>query len=48
MWGGIAADADGNGDNECGILPAEEGMSQEKALVDNMQATWSLIPLPDY
>jgi hypothetical protein len=48
VWGGLVADADGNNDNECGILLPEEGMTQEQALVANKQATWSLIPLPDY
>merc|ERR1712146_464963 len=33
VWGGLAADADGNNDNECGILLPEEGMTQEQALV---------------
>jgi len=47
VWGGLSADADGNGDNECGILTAE-GETQEQALVANKQATWTLIPLPDY
>ena len=48
VWGGMSADADGNNDNECGILPEAEEESQEDRLVLNKQATWSLIPLPDY
>jgi len=48
VWGGMSADADGNNDNECGILPEAEDESQEDRLVLNKQATWSLIPLPDY
>jgi hypothetical protein len=47
VWGGLMADADGNGDNECGIS-ALDGETQEEALVANKQATWTLIPLPDY
>lgn len=46
-WGGLMADGDGNGDNECGIM-AMEGETQEEALVANKQATWTLIPLPDF
>merc|ERR1711998_542227 len=48
VWGGLAADGDGNNDNECGILLPDADMSQEQALVANKQATWALIPLPDY
>ena len=48
VWGGLAADADGNGDNECGILPTTADETQEQRLVANKQATWTLIPLPDY
>lgn len=44
---GSSSDVDGNGDVECGIF-AEEGTSQEKALIDNKQATFALIPLPSY
>jgi hypothetical protein len=47
VWGGLNADADGNTDNECGILPQGDE-TQEQALVANKAATWTLIPLPDY
>jgi len=49
VWLGMggSSDVDGNGDVECGIY-APEDISQEKALIDNKQATFSLIPLPSY
>ena len=32
VWGGLSADADGNGDNECGILVGEgDGAAEAKA-----------------
>jgi len=48
VWGGLAADADGNADNECGMMLMADGESQEDRLVLNKQATWSLVPLPSF
>jgi len=47
VWLGTSpsSDVDANGDLECGIW-APDGDSQEKALIDNLQAVWSFIPLP--
>jgi len=45
LGSGGSADVDANGDLECGIW-TDAGVSQETALVDNLQAVWSLIPLP--
>jgi len=46
VWLGTSpsSDMDANGDLECGIYA--DGGTQEQALVDNLQAVWSLIPLP--
>jgi hypothetical protein len=54
LWLGVgaSADADGNGDPECGISlfvdSEEDNLSQEHALVVDKSAVFSLIPLPDY
>jgi len=47
LGSGGAADADGNGDPDCGIA-LNGAETQEKALVENRQAVYSLIPLPSY